>query len=56
VYTDDAATKLIGGVHRCCFNCRMTNTTVWRRSPLTPGKSVRILCGLFERTHMHACP
>jgi hypothetical protein len=42
VYTDDARMKPGDGVHRQCFNCRITETTTWRRSMLNLGKLVRL--------------
>ncbi|KAJ7463011.1 hypothetical protein FB451DRAFT_1043484 [Mycena latifolia] len=56
VHTDDAATKLNDRVRRRCFNCRMTDTSTWRRSSLTPGKVLCNKCGLFERTHSRPRP
>ncbi|KAJ7772320.1 hypothetical protein B0H16DRAFT_1235418, partial [Mycena metata] len=51
IHTDDAATKLSDRVRRRCFNCCITDTSVWRRSILSPGKVLCNKCGLFERTH-----
>ncbi|KAJ7772336.1 hypothetical protein B0H16DRAFT_1513139 [Mycena metata] len=51
IHTDDAATALSDKVRRRCFNCCTTDTSVWRRSILSPGKVLCNKCGLFERTH-----
>ncbi|KAJ7812518.1 hypothetical protein B0H14DRAFT_2856779, partial [Mycena olivaceomarginata] len=55
-HTDDAASKETQYLRRRCFNCRTTEPPSWRRSTLSPGKIVCNKCGLYERTHLRACP
>ncbi|EIN04295.1 hypothetical protein PUNSTDRAFT_122882 [Punctularia strigosozonata HHB-11173 SS5] len=45
-----------GQVERVCFNCDARSSAAWRRSSLTPGKSLCNKCGLYERTHMKPRP
>jgi len=41
IYTDDATMRPDNVIRRRCSNCRATETTTWRRSPLSPEKLVR---------------
>jgi hypothetical protein len=42
IYTDDARMKPGDGIRRQCFNCRVAETTTWRRSMINFGKLVRL--------------
>jgi hypothetical protein len=59
IYTDDARMKPGDGIRRQCFNCRVAETTTWRRSMLSFGKLVRLHMvvvwhDLFVLTHLSA--
>ncbi|KAJ7720303.1 hypothetical protein DFH07DRAFT_688438, partial [Mycena maculata] len=55
-YTDVVGMKLSNTVRRWCFNCHARETTVWRRSNLSPSKILCNKCGVFERTHLRPRP
>ncbi|KAJ7622320.1 hypothetical protein FB45DRAFT_124205 [Roridomyces roridus] len=50
------ATKLCDSVRRKCFNCHTVETSIWRRSKLSPGKVVCNRCRLYERDYSRHRP
>jgi hypothetical protein len=50
IYTDDARMRPGDGIRRHCFNCRVAETTTWRRSTLNFGKLVRLTRSSSEMT------